>query len=151
MRQYFKIIPAVYTIFRKGDDILLLRRFGTGYLDGYYSLPAGHVDGGESAVMAAVREVEEEVGIKVDPKELKLVHTLHRTADSPVKHERIDLFFELHHWHGEPTNMESQKCDELRWVNINQLPANTVPEVAQALRMAAQGQSYSDFGFSLTN
>jgi len=75
MKDYFKIIPAAYVVFRKGPEILLLRRANTGYLDGSYSLPAGHFEGDESASNVAAREAKEEVGIQVDPKKLRLIHT----------------------------------------------------------------------------
>jgi 8-oxo-dGTP diphosphatase len=43
------IIPAVYLILKNSKgQVCLTRRFNTGYMDGHYSLPAGHLDGGES-------------------------------------------------------------------------------------------------------
>ena len=45
----FKLIPAVYLILRRGDEVLLLRRANTGYQDGKYSIIAGHLDGDELA------------------------------------------------------------------------------------------------------
>jgi mutator protein MutT len=147
MKKRFTVIPAVYIIFKKDDEILLLRRFNTGYLDGDYSLPAGHVDGGESAVKAAIREAKEEVGVALNEHNLRLVHTLHRISDVPVKHERIDLFFEIRKWNGDIKIAEPNKCDELRWVKIEKLPKNMVPEVRHALEKISAGDIYSDFNF----
>ena len=48
-KERFKLIPAVFLIFRRGDEVLLLRRANTGYQDGKYGLVAGHLDGDELA------------------------------------------------------------------------------------------------------
>ena len=151
-QERFKVVPAVYVIFRDGGKILLLRRFQTGYRDGDYSLPAGHVggadeQGGEPAVQAAMREAKEEVSVDIDPKDLELVHTMHRYSSEPEPHERMDLFFEAAEWRGEVANAEPHKCDELRWAKPTELPENMVPEVRQALDMIARRKPYSDFGF----
>ena len=143
----FKVIPAAYTIFRDGDKVLLLRRANTGYHDGEYSLPAGHIDGNEPALVAAAREVQEEVGISVPLENFHLVHTLHSKSDEPEPHERVSFFFEITQWADTPYNAEPEKCDELRWVPITDLPANMVPEVGQVLTKVAVGEFYSDFNF----
>jgi 8-oxo-dGTP diphosphatase len=143
----FKVIPAAYTLLRRGDKVLLLRRANTGYRDGEYSLPAGHIDGDEPAIIAAAREVKEEIGIQVPVKNLHLVHTLHSKSFEPEAHERISFFFELSEWQGEPINAEPEKCDELRWVPITKLPREMVPEVRQVLTKVAANEPYSDFNF----
>ncbi|HEV2402764.1 MAG TPA: NUDIX domain-containing protein [Candidatus Saccharimonadales bacterium] len=143
----YRFIGSVYVLLRDSSKVLLLRRANTGYHDGEYSLPAGHMDGGEPAALAAVREAKEEVGVNIDPKDLDIVHTLHRYSDQPEPHERIDLFFETDTWKGEPTNAEPDKCDELKWVAIGNLPENMVPEVEHMFREMARRSMYSDFNF----
>ena len=51
-----KVEPAVYLLIRQDSKILMIRRFNTGYCDGMYSLPAGHLDGAETVKAAAIRE-----------------------------------------------------------------------------------------------
>lgn len=145
-RDRHSVVPAVYIVFRDGDKVLLLKRANTGYRDGEYSMPAGHLDGGESALTAAVREAEEEVGVRIKPEDLRLVHTQHRLAEEG-DHERINLFFEAKKWSGELTNAEPHKCAEIRWCKLSELPQNMVPELQHMLPLYQKGKPYGDFGF----
>lgn len=147
MKDYFKVTPASYVIFKKDGKILLLKRANTGYYDGNYSLPAGHFDGNETAKSVAVREIQEEVGLQIDPKDLKLIHVSHRKSPIPIGHERMDLFFEINRWEGEPINAEPHKHEEIRWFSADNLPKNIVPEVKQAIEKSLSGETYGDFGF----
>lgn len=147
MKDYFKVTPASYVIFQKGGQILLLKRANTGYYDGNYSLPAGHFDGDETAKAVAVREVEEEVGLKIRPEDLELAHVSHRKSPIPIDHERLDLFFKVRHWKGEPVNAEPHKHEEIKWFPIDNLPENMVPEVRQAIIKFLSGELYGEVGF----
>lgn len=150
-----RIIPAVYIIFRDqgGKKVLLMRRYNTGYRDGWYSLPGGHVGGadetgGEPAIMAAVREAKEEGGVDISLNDLQLVHAMHRLSTDPELHERVDFCFEATRWQGELANAEPDKCDELCWAPLNNLPTHIVPEVRHMLRQAfIERRLYSDLNF----
>jgi len=128
MRARFPV--TVHLFFFRQNRILLLRRFNTGFRDGEYSVPAGHLDGGETVLDAAAREAEEEVGVKIEADDMVFSTVMHRIEDD----ERVDFFVHVHKWQGEPFNAEPDKCDDVRWMDINDLPANTVPYVRQALR-----------------
>ncbi len=143
----FSVVPAVYLVFRNNDEVLLLKRKNTTYFDGHYSLPAGHIDGKEAAINAAIREGKEEVGVTLSREGLRFVHLLHRPALELAGRERFDLFFEVLNFKGEIINAEPDKCSELRWAAEKNLPENIVPEVAQALGCIAAGIYYSDFEF----
>lgn len=139
-----KVVPASYLVLRDQDKVLLLRRFSTGYEDGKYSLPAGHVDAHETFTEALVREVAEEVGVTLEAADVHVVHIMHRKAfDS----ERVDTFFVAEKWEGEVRNMEPNKCDELSWYSLEELPGNVIPYVRQALECIRGGVFYSEFGW----
>ncbi len=141
-----RLVAAAYVIFRRHDDILFLQRANTGYRDGEYSLPAGHLDGGESALAAAIREALEETGIVLDPASLRLVHTQHRVGDE-ADHERINLYFEATSWTGEPTNAEPHKCSALTWAPASHPPQPLVPEIVVLLEHLAVASPFSTMGF----
>ena len=140
----FKLIPSVYLLLIKDGKILLSRRFQTGYEDGNYGLPSGHVDGEETMRNALVREVKEEIGLNLAPENLQHEHTLHRWCGD---HERIDFFFSAKNWKGEPKNMEPKKCDDLSWFPLDELPENTIPYIRHALRSFVNKIPYSEFGW----
>lgn len=133
MKDRFKIIPAAYMLLVKDEKILLLRRFQTTYYDGYYSLPAGHVEENETCLTSIIREAHEEVGIALKQKNLRFAHVLYRMHGIPAPYGRVDFFFTADKWGGEPQNMEPEKCDDVQWFPLDRLPENIVPEVRQAI------------------
>jgi 8-oxo-dGTP diphosphatase len=149
LKDRFKVTPAVHLILIREDNVLLLRRFNTGYEDGNYSVPAGHLDGNEPASAAMVREVREETGIIIDSHDLRVVHVMHRniSGDHFTPEERVDFFLSADRWCGMPLIMEPGKCDELAWYPVDNLPCNLVPYVRAALNAYFSGQYYSEFGW----
>src|SRR3954454_18199557 len=90
--------------------VLFLRRANTGYADGQWSVPAGHVDAGESLIEACVRETAEELAIDLEESDLRPVLVQHK-RDSDGE-ERIDFFFAANLPNGRtPVIAEPHKCD----------------------------------------
>ncbi len=134
---------AVHLLLVKGHEILLLRRYNTGYEDGNYSLCAGHVDSNEVYFEAMIREAKEEIGITLTNNQLKTIQVMHRKSVV----ERIDYFLIATEWSGEIKNMEPNKCDELKWVNINDLPSNTIPYIKHAIEEYLDNKQFTIFGW----
>lgn len=125
----FQVVPAAYLFLRRGQDVLLQLRNGTGFMDGHWAAAAaGHVEAGESVFDAACREASEELGIEVLEKDLVPLTTMHRTGTThlPVD-ERVDFFFECRSWQGEPRLQEPDKASDLGWFSLNALPHPVVP------------------------
>ncbi|KGN32623.1 DNA mismatch repair protein MutT [Knoellia sinensis KCTC 19936] len=121
----FALVPASYVYLRRGDEVLLQCRANTGYMDGHWVAgAAGHVEPGETALEAAIREVEEELGVGVRPQDLTFVTVMQRTngSDEPIE-QRVDWFWTARSWEGEPRIMEPAKCSGLEWFDLGQLPA----------------------------
>jgi 8-oxo-dGTP pyrophosphatase MutT (NUDIX family) len=134
---------TVHLFFIRDNSILIARRRNTGYRDGEYSVPAGHLDGGETVLSAGVREALEEVGVPLDEADLKFVGVMHRTEDD----ERVDFFLRVQRWHVEPFNNEPDKCDDLRWADMGALPQNMVPYVRRAIGNLLHGVVFDEFGW----
>ncbi len=134
---------TVHLFFIRGDQILLIRRFNTGFADGQYSVPAGHLDGNETVIDAARREAEEEVNVQIEPQDIRYSSVMHRMQGD----ERVDFFVNIEKWEGEPVNAEPDKCDDIRWVNVDDLPANTIPYIGRALHNHRTGIAFEEYGW----
>lgn len=141
MRSRFPV--AVHLLFIRDENILLLRRFNTGYEDGKYSLVAGHLEAGETVTQTAIREAREEAGVNIAPEDVHVMQVCHRKSDD----ERIDFFVLVEAWGGEIENMESDKCDDLSWFPLAELPANMIPYVRFGIENYQKGVFYSEHGW----
>jgi 8-oxo-dGTP diphosphatase len=151
----FRVVPASYVVLRRdagAGQVLLQLRSGTGYRDGHWACAAaGHVEAGESAVAAAVREAREELGVRIAPEDLVPLCAMHRThANGRPVDERVDFFFTCTRWAGEPRVCEPEKSGGLRWCALDALPDPVVPHerwVLDALRDGAV-PPITTFGFA---
>ena len=121
----------------------MLRRYNTGYEDGNYSVVAGHIDGGEDLKTAMIREAREEAGIEISRSSLEVVGVVHFKGDA----EYVHFFLKASEWSGEVTNMEPDKCDDLRWFGIRELPDNTIPYVRRAIENYCNGIWFGSVGW----
>ena len=104
---------------------------------------AGHIDGGEEIEDAMIREAKEEAGIEIGRSNLEVVGVMHFKSDR----EYIAFFLAATEWAGEITNMEPDKCDDLRWFDLSYLPRNTVPYIRQAIENYRNQIWFSSFGW----
>jgi len=135
---------AVHVILMQDNKVLLLRRKNTGLNDNKWSLPAGRLEEGESFTVGAIREAEEEVGVKIEAKDLekKLIMQHH-----DERGERIYCFFLCREWENEAINCELDKCSEVAWFDIDSLPEETIDHIQIAIKEILKGSTYLEFGF----
>ncbi|PPR08373.1 MAG: hypothetical protein CFH44_01124, partial [Proteobacteria bacterium] len=112
----------------------------TGYCDGMYSLPAGHIDDNEPASHAMLRELQEEVNIATTADKLTVVLSSHRTTD---EHPYFNLHYSISDFNKNLIiNNEPEKCDELKWFDLDELPENIVPYIKKAINAYLDGEIY---------
>lgn len=135
------LVPAAYLFLRdERGRVLLQLRAGTGFMDGHWAAAAaGHVEAGESALAAVLREAREEVGVTLAPADVIPLTTMHRNQQSgSAIDQRVDFFYTAHIWQGEPALQEPGKAAGLEWFDLRELPEPVVPHELQVLRGLAE-------------
>lgn len=135
---------AVYGIIVKDHKILMVLRKNTGWNDGNYGLPAGHLEKNETLKEAVIREVKEEVGLDIEESNLSFYHVMHRNEKSDNS-EYIDFFFKVEYWETEPKNNEPDKSEKIEWFDLDSLPENIVPNVKAAIQYYRNKLIISEF------
>lgn len=139
----FKVATEVCFVWIRDGKVLLLRRANTGWQDGKYCFPSGHGEEGETAREGCAREALEEIGITIDPKDLKFLHTQYRWNE---EHARAGYYFSPTIDLPEPVNAEPHKHDDMQFFPLDNLPDMASPFRA-ALEAIQKGEHYSEFGW----
>jgi 8-oxo-dGTP diphosphatase len=104
------VVDVAVGVLRAPDGrVLLAERKAGKDAAGFWELPGGQVDPGESAAQAAARELLEEVGVRA----LELAPWRVYEHDFPAKRLRLH-WFHVPRWSGEPKGREGQR---LAWVD----------------------------------
>lgn len=104
-----------------GDDLLLVRR-GRPPRDGEWGLPGGAQKVGETLFEAAAREVLEETGLKVAPREvITAVDSLHYDDSGRVEYHYTLIEVEAEYRRGEAT--AGGDVTAVRWVRADEVDA----------------------------
>ena len=115
---------AVYVVLRNDKgQVFMLRRMNSSWKNGFYSLPAGRVEEGETFIDGAIREAHEEAGVTIKAEDLRLYGVISR-KDEGKSPDWMDLFFEATKWEGEAHVHEKDKFDHGVWIHPKEL--NTI-------------------------
>jgi len=134
---------ACVLIRKQGKGLFVLRE-NTGFKDGEYAVPGGHVEPNETFKQAACRETLEEVGLHIRPEDLVYKLTVQLSS---MKDIRIDVWFEALAWTGEPKNAEPEAHSKIEWLDFDGLPDNVIDYNAFGIENIDQGIAYAEFGW----
>jgi 8-oxo-dGTP diphosphatase len=140
---YHKVPTATHLFIVKNEEILLLKRKNTGYHDGDYSVPAGHIEDGESVIDSTIREAKEEIGITLFPRDFEVCQVIHRRSEEV----RVDFFVQINSYQGIINNCEPEKCSDLSWFKLDDLPINMIPYVEKAIVNFRNGNKFDVLGW----
>lgn len=141
-KERHKSVLAVYLIVIKDGKTLLYLRQNSGYCDGMYSLIAGHVEKGETIEQAMIREANEEAGMELKSSNIELLSIMHRKSATD---DRVDFFFKLKNWDGEIKNSEPEKCREMKFFDLKNMPSNTIAYVKKAIDNSLNGIFFCEY------
>ncbi|MBH8564276.1 8-oxo-dGTP diphosphatase MutT [Nostoc sp. CENA67] len=113
-------IIGVAVIWNDQGQILIDRRRLEGVMGGLWEFPGGKIEPGETVQECIQREIYEELGIEIEVRE----HLI--TIDHTYTHLRVTLT--VHQCRliaGIPQPLE---CDEVRWVNLDELEQFAFPQ-----------------------
>ena len=106
-------LEVVAAILRKGDKVLIDKRFAEGLLGGMWEFPGGKIEHGEDHPTALKRELREELGISINLKEL---FGIYKHAYTHFTVTVYTYFVKI--VNGDPKALES---DKIEWVEIGAL------------------------------
>lgn len=111
---------GVGIIIVKNNCILLGKRINA-HGQGTWAPPGGHLEYGETPEQCAMRELDEETGIKIT--NLRRAPFTSDVFEEKQKHY-ITLFFIADYFSGIPINREPEKCEGWHWISILDFPTN---------------------------
>lgn len=109
-----KHVHVAIALIVDGDQFLVAKRTGNRHLSGFWELPGGKIESGESPVHACIREVREELGCEIGVDSYFMTHE-HEYEDRVVT---LEIFL-CHLLDGETVhNLEHA---EVRFITINEM------------------------------
>jgi len=109
-----KIIKAVVGVLRnESGKLLIAKRQDNQFMAGFWELPGGKIEGDETTEQTIIRELNEELGIKVD------ALSLHQTMQHTYVDRAVELcIYNIDQYQNTPTGIEGQ---QIAWASVQDL------------------------------
>jgi len=142
MEQRKTFLGATHLFLTKWNEILLyLRKWWS--QDWLYNLIAWHLDWWENPREATIREAMEEAWIKIEKKDLEFCNITHSIAW--FWKEYMQFYFSCNKWEWEIQNLEKNRCYEMKFFPIDDLPENITPYIKWAIKNFINKTIYSEY------
>ena len=118
-KDYIGVGVGAFIVNDKGE-VLLMRRGPNKSMPGAWIIPGGKVDFNEALRDAVIRETKEEVGVDIE------IDGQLAAFDHIIKEEGehwVTSIFTARIASGTPENMEPEKCDQIGWFALDNLPS----------------------------
>lgn len=76
---FYHLVVHIWVVDGQGKYLIQKRAAGVSWKPGIWAATGGSVTTGETPLNAAIREVSEEVGLRVLPRQMRLLHRMRRT------------------------------------------------------------------------
>lgn len=85
--------------------------------DGKYASTGGHAKAGETSVQAMITEIEEELGLKINSKELELIYS----GRSDKQHVFFDIYYIKKDFEIEDLNLQKEEVEFVEWDSLKRI------------------------------
>lgn len=129
------MIPVVAVALIAPDRRILMqqRRLDRAH-GGLWEFPGGKVEAGESPESALIREIEEELGVKLAPRDLTPLSFASDPAQPPAPRQpHVILLYTCRAWQGEPRCLDGEA---IAWIAPDALLALAMPPLDVPLAKA---------------
>lgn len=149
MKSRYLVQSVAFVLITKIENneeyVLLQRRCNTGMLDGEYDVAcSGHLEKGETLKIAAIREAKEELGIDILEENLDLISAINAKYGDI---QYVSMAFHVTKYQAIPHIVEKDKCNQLKWVPINNLPSNLAVHTKKIIDSYINKELYIEIGF----
>ena len=120
--QFRKNFPLICTdgVILHNEKVLLIKRSIKPF-QGYWTIPGGHIDYGESSQEALIREIKEETNIDVEI--IRLIKLYDDPKRDPWGHI-ISIAYLCNPLNIDAEFIENEEVESICWNDINKLPEN---------------------------
>ncbi len=127
------------------SQVLLQKRKNTGFADGFWDFScSGHIEKDESMSDAVLRECREELGIELKKQDIRHFCFIHKKDTDCIYYYG---YFVCENFDGTPEIMEPEKCSQLLWADMDNLPDKVIPDRIAALKAFNEGIHYLEYGW----
>lgn len=106
----YTLVEIVLIQNTKGEILIQKRSEQKG---GEYGLTSGHAKTGESPLQGMITEIKEELGIDVEPEELKLIHS----ENSDFKRHFYDLYYLKKDYNIADMKLQKEEVENVMWLS----------------------------------
>ncbi|MGR3454890.1 NUDIX hydrolase [Pseudooceanicola sp.] len=130
---------AALAVVLRGEHVLLVRRRNEPDA-GLWGFPGGHVEAGETVGAAAVRELQEETGVKAAPRgTLDTLDIILHDEDGTLRFHFLLVAVLCAHVAGEP--VAADDVDDAAWVPVAKVLARALPMSADVDTVVAKARA----------
>jgi mutator protein MutT len=121
---------------REGQILLVHRSPDRHVYPDMWGLGGGHMEPGETELGALARELDEEIGVQIEPG--SAIHLCRLQKGRGEEAVRFSAWI-VKQWEGTPANAAPEEHDEIRWFRPEELPPLTHEPVRTAVIDAMRG------------
>lgn len=137
-KDYIGVGCGAFIFNDEGELLLIKRTENCRNTAGFWSIPGGGVDFGESVEDAVVREIKEELDVDIEV--IGLLTVSNDIIEAEGQHWVSPQFISVIK-SGELKNMEPEKCSEFRFFDLNDLPEKLTKTTIDGINVLKKKES----------